>query len=99
MNASILVSNAVEKGWDHAANKLNEFWDYVSTDPYILVADETAPLYRVKAISESKLLFHHLWKLVILQDSVNPQYFRAHFYGCYDFERLGCDTQAQQYFL
>ncbi|MBV9179488.1 MAG: patatin-like phospholipase family protein [Nitrososphaeraceae archaeon] len=35
MNAAILVSNAVEKGWDYAANRLNEFWDYVSTDPYI----------------------------------------------------------------
>jgi NTE family protein len=35
MNAAILISNVVEKGWDHAANKLNEFWDYVSTNPYI----------------------------------------------------------------
>ncbi len=35
MNAAILISNAVEKGWDHAANKLNEFWDHVSTTPYI----------------------------------------------------------------
>jgi hypothetical protein len=56
MNASILVSNAVEKGWDHAANKLNEFWDYVSTDPYILVADETAPLYRVGLLPLPSLL-------------------------------------------
>ena len=35
MNAAILVSNAVDQGWDHAAAKLNEFWDYVSTEPYI----------------------------------------------------------------
>ena len=35
MNAAILVSNAAENGWDHAANKLNEFWDHVSTTPYI----------------------------------------------------------------
>lgn len=35
MNAAILVSNAVENGWDHAANKLNEFWIHVSTTPYI----------------------------------------------------------------
>jgi NTE family protein len=35
MNAAILISNVVEKGWDHAAKKLNEFWDYVSTNPYI----------------------------------------------------------------
>ncbi|HEY7079373.1 MAG TPA: patatin-like phospholipase family protein, partial [Nitrososphaeraceae archaeon] len=30
MNAAILVSNAVENGWDYAANKLNEFWEHVS---------------------------------------------------------------------
>jgi NTE family protein len=35
MNAAILVSNAVENGWNYAANKLNEFWDHVSTTPYI----------------------------------------------------------------
>ena len=35
MNAAILVSNAAENGWDHAANKLNEFWDHVSTTTYI----------------------------------------------------------------
>jgi predicted acylesterase/phospholipase RssA len=35
MNAAILVSNAVENGWDYAANKLNEFWEHVSTTPYI----------------------------------------------------------------
>jgi NTE family protein len=35
MNAAILVSNAIDKDWDHAATKLNEFWDYVSTEPYI----------------------------------------------------------------
>ena len=35
MNAAILVSNAVDNGWDHAANKLNEFWDHVSAAPYI----------------------------------------------------------------
>ena len=35
MNGAILVSNAVENGWDYAANKLNEFWDHVSTTPYI----------------------------------------------------------------
>jgi NTE family protein len=35
MNAAILVSNTIDKGWDHAATKLNEFWDYVSTQPYI----------------------------------------------------------------
>jgi NTE family protein len=34
-NAAILVSNVLEKNWDHAASKLNEFWDYVSTNPYI----------------------------------------------------------------
>lgn len=35
MNAAILVSNAVENGWDHAANKLKGFWEYVSTTPYV----------------------------------------------------------------
>jgi NTE family protein len=35
MNAAILVSNAVEKGWDYAASKLKEFWDYVSVNPYV----------------------------------------------------------------
>lgn len=35
MNAAILVSNAIENGWSHAANKLNEFWDHVSTTPFI----------------------------------------------------------------
>ncbi|HXT83294.1 MAG TPA: patatin-like phospholipase family protein, partial [Verrucomicrobiae bacterium] len=35
MNAAIIVSNAIEKGWNHAMNQLNDFWDYVSTDPYI----------------------------------------------------------------
>lgn len=35
MNAAILVSNAVDQGWDHVGAKLNEFWDYVSTEPYI----------------------------------------------------------------
>jgi NTE family protein len=35
MNAAILVSNAVEEGWDYAANKLKEFWEYVSTNPYV----------------------------------------------------------------
>src|SRR6266487_2712610 len=35
MNAAILVSSVLEKNWHHAASKLNEFWDYVSTNPYI----------------------------------------------------------------
>lgn len=35
MNAAILISNAVENGWDDAANNLNGFWDHVSTNPYI----------------------------------------------------------------
>ncbi len=35
MNAAIIVSNVIEKGWAHAASKLNEFWDYVSTTAYI----------------------------------------------------------------
>jgi predicted acylesterase/phospholipase RssA len=35
MNAAILVSNAVENGWTNAANKLNEFWDHVSTTPLL----------------------------------------------------------------
>jgi NTE family protein len=35
MNAAILVSNVLEKGWNYAASKLNEFWNYVSTNPYI----------------------------------------------------------------
>ncbi|HYA82721.1 MAG TPA: patatin-like phospholipase family protein [Candidatus Bathyarchaeia archaeon] len=35
MNAAILVSNVIEKGWDYAARNLNEFWDYVATVPYI----------------------------------------------------------------
>jgi len=35
MNASILVSNVIEKGWDYAARQLNDFWDYVATIPYI----------------------------------------------------------------
>jgi NTE family protein len=35
MNGAILVSNAVEKGWDYAASKLKEFWDYVSTNPFV----------------------------------------------------------------
>ena len=35
MNAAIIVSNAIEKGWDHAMHQLNEFWDHVSADPYI----------------------------------------------------------------
>jgi NTE family protein len=35
MNAAILVSNAVEKGWDHAATRLKEFWEYVATNPYV----------------------------------------------------------------
>ena len=35
MNAAILISNAVENGWDHAANKLNGFWEHVSTNPFI----------------------------------------------------------------
>ena len=35
MNAAILISNAVENGWNHAAIRLNEFWDHVSTIPYI----------------------------------------------------------------
>ncbi len=33
MNAAILVSNAIDKGWDYAATKLNGFWDYVSIEP------------------------------------------------------------------
>lgn len=35
MNAAILVSNAIDKGWDYAATKLNGFWDYVSIELYI----------------------------------------------------------------
>ena len=35
MNAAILVSNVIEKGWDYAAGDLNEFWDYIATVPYI----------------------------------------------------------------
>lgn len=35
MNAVILVSNVVGKNWDYAADKLRQFWHYVSTDPYI----------------------------------------------------------------
>ena len=37
MNAAILVSNAVEKGWDCAASKLKEFWNYVSVNPYVRI--------------------------------------------------------------
>jgi NTE family protein len=29
MNAAILISNAVEKGWDQAAKKLNQFWECI----------------------------------------------------------------------
>ena len=32
MNAAVLVSNAVEKGWDHAETRLKEFWEYVATN-------------------------------------------------------------------
>jgi NTE family protein len=32
MNAAILVSNVVEK---YAASKLKEFWEYISTNPYV----------------------------------------------------------------
>ncbi len=35
MNAAIIVSNVIEKGWDHAVNNLKKFWDHVSTDPYV----------------------------------------------------------------
>ena len=34
MNGAILVSHVKEKGtWDGSVEKLNAFWDYVSTDP------------------------------------------------------------------
>ena len=35
MNAAIIVSNVIEKGWDYSVSKLNEFWEYVATTPYI----------------------------------------------------------------
>ncbi len=36
MNSSILVSHCIEKGnWNGAADKLNEFWRYVSVNPNI----------------------------------------------------------------
>ena len=35
MNGAILVSNAAEMDGIMAANKLNEFWDHVSTTTYI----------------------------------------------------------------
>lgn len=36
INAAILVSHVAEKNtWDESPQKLNEFWDYVSTDSYV----------------------------------------------------------------
>lgn len=35
MNAAIIVSGAIEQGWDYAVSNLKEFWDRVSADPYI----------------------------------------------------------------